>query len=164
VIVAVRGDELLIEVNATAAELVLMPANAINPYDNEHPDINGHGVQLYLRTMFDRGAWMVVPEAAGSAARVRQLAGWGTLVMRGATWTRTTTGFSVSARVALPPLPDGYPRSEYPVSIDVLVNETVPGRERRRGQLVLSGAQGEFVYLRGDRHDESRLVPLAIVD
>jgi hypothetical protein len=37
--------------------------------------------------------------------------------------------------------------------LDVLVNETVPGRERRRGQLVLSGGRGEFVYLRGDRHD-----------
>jgi hypothetical protein len=47
---------------------------------------------------------------------------------------------------------------------DVLVNETAPGRERRRGQLVLSGAQGEFVYLRGDRHDSPRLIPLMILD
>jgi hypothetical protein len=36
----------------------------------------------------------------------------------------------------------------------VIINETAPGRERRRGQLVLSGARGEFVYLRGDRHDD----------
>ena len=162
--VGVRGDELLVDVSATAADIVFTPANATNPYDNEHPDINGHGVQLYVRTMFDGGAWMVVPEAAGSAARVRQLAGWGTLVMRGATWKRTAEGFSMSVRVALPPLPDESPRGAYPVSLDVLVNETVPGRERRRGQLVLSGAQGEFVYLRGDRHDASRLVPLVIVD
>jgi hypothetical protein len=164
VTVGVRGDELLVDVSATAADIVFTPANATNPYDNEHPDINGHGVQLYVRTMFDGGAWMVVPEAAGSAARVRQLAGWGTLVMRGATWKRTAEGFSMSVRVALPPLPDESPRGAYPVSLDVLVNETVPGRERRRGQLVLSGAQGEFVYLRGDRHDASRLVPLVIVD
>ena len=42
-------------------------------------------------------------------------------------------------------------RAEF--ALDVVVNETAPGRERRRGQLVLCGAAGEFVYLRGDRHD-----------
>jgi hypothetical protein len=67
-------------------------------------------------------------------------------------------------RVALPPLPAEYPKGAYPVSIDVLVNDAAPGRERRRGQLVLSGAQGEFVYLRGDRHDGARLLPFMIVD
>jgi hypothetical protein len=56
-----------------------------------------------------------------------------------------------------------YPAGSYPVSLDVLVNETAPGRERRRGQLVLSGAHGEFVYLRGDRHDRNRLLPFMII-
>jgi hypothetical protein len=45
-----------------------------------------------------------------------------------------------------------------------VVNEMPRGRSRRRGQLVLSGARGEFVYLRGDRHDRWRLVPLRIRD
>jgi hypothetical protein len=159
----VRDDELTVEVNVATGELVFVAADATNPYDNEHPDTNGHGVQLYLRTMFDGGAWMVVPTEGESAARARQLPGWGSLVMRGATWRRTADGFSVTTRVALPPLPDASPRGAYPLSIDVLVNETAPGRERRRGQLVLSGAHGEFVYLRGDRHDVRRLVPLMIV-
>ena len=44
------------------------------------------------------------------------------------------------------------------LGLDVLVNETAPDRERRRGQLVLSGARGEFVYLRGDRHDPARML------
>jgi hypothetical protein len=35
---------------------------------------------------------------------------------------------------------------------------------RRRGQLVMSGAHGEFVYLRGDRHEADRLIPLRISD
>jgi hypothetical protein len=45
-----------------------------------------------------------------------------------------------------------------PFGFDLIVNETAPGRERRRGQLVLSGARGEFVYLQGDRHDPERFV------
>ena len=60
-------------------------------------------------------------------------------------------------RVALPPLPANFRTGRYPIMIDVLVNETEPGRERRRGQLVLSGADGDFVDLRGDRHDASRM-------
>jgi hypothetical protein len=34
---------------------------------------------------------------------------------------------------------------------DLVVNEISPDRDRRRGQLVLHGARGEWVYLRGDR-------------
>jgi site-specific DNA recombinase len=49
-----------------------------------------------------------------------------------------------------------------PIKLDVIVNETAPGRERRRGQLVMSGAEGEFVYLAGDRHDPSRLLPFVV--
>jgi hypothetical protein len=45
-----------------------------------------------------------------------------------------------------------------PIAVDVIVNETAPGRERRRGQLVMSGANGEFAYLAGDRHDPARLL------
>jgi hypothetical protein len=37
------------------------------------------------------------------------------------------------------------------VAFDVVVNERPAHRERRRGQLVLSGGGG-FGYLRGDRH------------
>jgi hypothetical protein len=164
VTVGVDADELVVDVNVHTGELVLAAANAVNRYDNEQPDINGHGVQLYLRTFVDGGAWVIVPQADSAAARVRPLEGWGTLAVREATWASTPDGFSMRVRVALPPLPPEYPRSAYPVMFDVLVNETAPGRERRRGQLVLSGAQGEFVYLRGDRHDSPRLIPLMILD
>jgi hypothetical protein len=50
------------------------------------------------------------------------------------------------------------------IAIDIIVNEKPRGRERRRGQLVMSGAAREFVYLRGDRHERSRLVPLQFPD
>jgi hypothetical protein len=67
-------------------------------------------------------------------------------------------------RIALPPLPRSHARGAYPLWLDVLVNDAVVGRKRRRGQLVLSGARGEFVYLRGDRHDGSRLLPFMLGD
>jgi hypothetical protein len=46
----------------------------------------------------------------------------------------------------------------YSVALDVIVNEMGPDRERRRGQLVLSGGAGEFVYLKGDRQSADRLL------
>ena len=48
----------------------------MNPYDNEHADVNGDGVQLYLST--DRGfsGWMIVPDAESSQVRIRQLERW----------------------------------------------------------------------------------------
>jgi hypothetical protein len=65
-------------------------------------------------------------------------------------------------------MPNGYEMTidltQIPLAVDVIVNEMPRSRERRRGQLVMSGAEGEFVYLRGDRHDEERLVPLRTDD
>jgi hypothetical protein len=163
VTVGASGDELIVEVNVRVDEIVFVPATATNPYDNEQPDINGHGVQLYVRTSADAGAWVIVPEEDSSAARIRPLAGWGTLAIRGATWAKTSDGFSMHVQIALPPLAAQYLGEDYPLLMDVLVNETVAGRERRRGQLVLSGTRGEFVYLRGDRHHSSLLLPFVIV-
>jgi hypothetical protein len=56
------------------------------------------------------------------------------------------------------------PSSAPPLALDLIVNEMPRGRVRRRGQLVMSGARGEFVYLQGDRHDAARLIPLRISD
>ena len=39
-----------------------------------------------------------------------------------------------------------------------------PDRERRRGQLVLGGKPGEFIYLRGDRHPLEHLLDFSIDD
>ncbi|MFI5310574.1 MAG: heparinase II/III family protein [Gemmatimonadales bacterium] len=156
--VAAIGDELIVDVSVNASASVFVPAGAVNPYDNEQPDINGHGVQLYLRTPDDGGAWVIVPEPGQAEARVRPVAGWGALELRRASWRRTPEGFDVRVHVAL----GERVASGIPVLLDVLINETAPGRERRRGQLVLSGAEGEFVYLRGDRHDRSRGVMLLV--
>ncbi|MFI5312371.1 MAG: hypothetical protein ACHQQ3_14125, partial [Gemmatimonadales bacterium] len=158
--VTASGTELVIDVRVTASALVMVAADAANPYDNEHPDINGSGVQLYVATGLDSGAWMIVPSTGQREARVRALGGWGTLALHRAVWRPTTDGYELSAHVAL----GGGATAAAPIALDVLVNDAAPGRERRRGQLVLSGAEGEFVYLRGDRHDPARLVPLVLTD
>jgi hypothetical protein len=53
---------------------------------------------------------------------------------------------------------------DVPVALDVIVNEMPPWRERRRGQLVLSGGGDEHVYLRGDRQPVERLLPFLLAD
>jgi hypothetical protein len=45
---------------------------------------------------------------------------------------------------------------------DLIVNEQLPDRERRAGQLVWSGGNG-WVWLRGDRQDRGRFGVLELV-
>jgi hypothetical protein len=153
---AIDGPELRIDADvAKGDEPIFVASDAVNRYDNEHPDINGDGLQVYVRTPVGSGAWVVVPNPGGSSVRARPIAGWGDLAPPRGSWRRTDRGYAIELAVRLPaaaPTPA-------PIEVDVIVNETGPGRERRRGQLVMSGADGEFVYLAGDRHDPARLLP-----
>ena len=143
----------------TAGDPHFAAADDQNPLDNEAADTMRAGVQLYVRMRKDSGAWMLVPEADADQVRVRQIPKWGTLDAPTARWRRNANGYEMSIEVPLPTAND----RELPVDLDVIINETTRNRERRRGQLVLSGAHGEFVYLRGDRHDVDRLIPFLIV-
>ena len=161
VAVAATPKSLIVDMQVTTPSPRFVPADAVNPYDNEAPDINGDGVQLYLQANDNGGAWVLVPEVPGrpGTVRARPIDGWGSLKLSRATWRRTSHGYELRAEVALrEPLEVGHQ-----FALDVLINETAPGRERRRGQLILSGPDGEFVYLRGDRHDPSRLLRFTIV-
>lgn len=135
-------------------------ADATNPFDNEPADTMVAGIQLYARAPEGSGAWMLVPELRADRVRVRPIRDWGTLFPPAARWRRDATGYEM--RIELP-LPREVSAGEYPLDLDVIVNETTSQRQRRRGQLVMSGARGEFVYLRGDRHDPTRLIPLVLV-
>jgi Heparinase II/III-like protein len=151
-----RGTTLRVSVTVPRSDLAFAPRNAENPYDNEPADVNGDGVQLYARIGGGVVAWTLVPEPGGNHVRVRSIGGAGgrTIANPRATWERAGHGYRVDIDLDARQL----------TAIDVIVNEMPRGRQRRRGQLVLSGGRGEFVYLRGDRQEDSRLVPIEWAD
>ncbi|WP_158508834.1 heparinase II/III domain-containing protein [Gemmatirosa kalamazoonensis] len=155
------SDGLTVDVEVTTPHPTFVKEGTVNPLDNERAEINGHGVQLYVqpalgaRPASEIFAWLLVPDdRAGDAVRVVPVTPAAERVRPRARWRRTASGYALTAIV--PPEALGPPN--VPFGFDLIVNETAPGRERRRGQLVLSGARGEFVYLQGDRHDPERFV------
>jgi hypothetical protein len=148
---------LRVSVRVEPSQRLFVNRDAVNSLDNEPAAINGDGVQLYVQCGDMTGGWLMVPRAGEQGVEVQFIAGWDHGLSADATWQPTGRGYVLEARVPLP-------AAGAIVSLDVLVNETAPGRERRRGQLVLSGAHGEFVYLRGDRHDARRLVHFILPD
>jgi hypothetical protein len=148
------GAALEVHVVVEKSDLTFAAANAVNLYDNEHPDINGDSVQVYLRAGAERAGWLLVPELDSSRVRVRTIDGWNGPGEIAAAWQRRGEGYVITAQVF----------GIVPEGLDVLVNEMPRGRTRRRGQLVMGGGNGEFVYLRGDRHEVASLVPLHLSD
>jgi len=155
VVVATRRDTLVINVDVSHVHRCFVAVDAENPLDNEPAAINGAGVQLYVVAGERKGGWLLVPDPSSRNVTVHEIEGWQKGLSVSAGWEPTESGYALVAEVALP-------AGTTEASLDVIVNETAPGRERRRGQLVLSGARGEFVYLRGDRHDVWRLLRFTI--
>jgi hypothetical protein len=151
------GRVLTIGVLVEPSSRLFVAEGTENALDNEPAAINGDGVQLYLACGAVGGAWLLVPRAGSDTVWATPLTGWGAGLEVDARWRATAAGYQLDARVALP-------AECTTLALDLLINETTPGRLRRRGQLVLSGAQGEFVYLRGDRHDPDRLLRFTISD
>ncbi|MFL5605515.1 MAG: heparinase II/III family protein [Gemmatimonadaceae bacterium] len=148
---------LLIDVDVAPSHRLFVAADADNPLDNEPAGINGDGLQLYVQAGGRSGAWLLVPVSGSDAVTLHPVAGWSSDLTITAQWREIPSGWSLSARIELPP-------GSTEVDLDLIVNEIAPGRARRRGQLVLSGADGEFVYLRGDRHDRGRLLHFIVPD
>ena len=153
-------NELVVDVSVRKkGALTFVAADAFNPYDNESPYINGDGVQLYLLDDGGASAWVLVPEENTEGVRARVIEGWDApRALRGA-WQRTSDGYSMRIRIGFS-VDDLHDRE---LALGLVVNEKPFGRERRRGQLVLGGSPGEFVYLRGDREDRQRLPRFHIV-
>jgi len=136
--------------------------------DNEPDDIHSDGVQLYLRDLEggDVSGFLVVSEVEGG-----RLDGGGVRV-RGAgespgaprsvhgAWRRTEQGYRITLAVAWPEWQRAHVGGQ--VGFDLIINEMLPGRERRAGQLVWSGGNG-WVWLRGDRQDPARIGILELV-
>ena len=146
-------ESVTVDVHVHMSERRFVPILAENPLDNEPAATNGDGVQLFAIAGDRRTGLLLVP--AGDAVSARSVDGWGNELEVHAHWKPTPTGYQLVADLRIEP-------GTAEISLEVVVNETVAGRERRRGQLVLSGADGELVYLRGDRCDPSRLLRFSL--
>ena len=148
VIIDADDAELEIRVDVRKSPLHFRASDAEDPaLDNEHPDIHSDGVQLHLWCEGWRApvSWLAIPERDFSRTRLHRAAGDEDDAPALTVNTREVVGgfemrFVIS-RADLSPV----------IALDVLVNEMSADRKRRRGQLVLSGARGDRVYLRGDR-------------
>ena len=152
-----EGGDLVIEVTVTNVDRSFTQAGATNQLDNESADINGAGIQLYLRTDTASAGYVLVPDTMDASVHVRPISDWGAGIPARATWSAIDNGYVVEIHI------DGLP-TETVIELDVIVNEKPANRQRRRGQLVLSGGGGEFVYLRGDRHDANCLIPMLLTN
>lgn len=154
--VRVEGERLAIAIDVRKSPVVFRAPDAVDPrLDNEYPDIHSDGVQLHIWTdVADTPlAWLAVPVEASSEVRVHVPDGARHDVQLDATWRRTPSGYAMDLRLPLTTLETT--RAGI-IAMQVVINDMAPGRERRRGQLVLSGGPGEWVYLRGDRESHAR--------
>ncbi len=160
---------LYVAVEVTKPDLVLRPAGAAPlKLDNEPDDIHSDGLQLYVAAAGagPSGAavgYLIVPNPDGHTVRASATSdsrdGGNLAAVRGS-WRRTDRGYGVTVAV---PWPAGaYPHAGGRVNFDLIINEMLPGRLRRVGQLVWSGGGG-WVWLRGDRQDPARFGVLELV-
>ena len=157
----VEHAALVVTVRVRKSPVIFRPPEAVDPrLDNEYPDINSDGVQLHIWTDAESRpmAWLAVPQIEPHDVRLHVADGARDDVPLVATWNRTADGYAMRLDVPLGAL-DAPDRT---VAIQVVVNDMGPERERRRGQLVLSGGAGDRVYLRGDRESPSRALRFEI--
>jgi hypothetical protein len=158
---AVVGTPTAIEfaVAVEKRDLVFRRSDARDPeLDNERPDVHSDGVQCY----FGRDGWvgcLAIPDPDSRTARTTVLGiHSGGVVAVSGTWTLTEGGYAMVVRFELSrPLERG---ERFPVNL--VINEMYSDRERRAGQLVLSGGEG-WVYLRGDRESPENALVVEVV-
>jgi hypothetical protein len=176
---------LYLAVEVTKPDLCLRPTgSAPLKLDNEPDDIHSDGLQVYLSAAAtpsgggDGGdtsaappvGYLIVPNQDGHTVRASVTSDTRShanpAAVRGA-WRRTDSGAGEGrggyrVTVAIP-WPEGvYPHAGGRVRFDLIINEMLPGRLRRVGQLVWSGGGG-WVWLRGDRQDPARFGVLELV-
>lgn len=164
-----EGNDLCVLVDVEKRDVYFAPGIDSNPLDNENPDTNSDGVQLHVivpSATPGSGApreldWLLVPELGGNRVRVSARAVGRAAPPLRTYWEPTTRGYSVRMTVDLSALGADVTKS---LKLGVVVNEMTRDRERRRGQLVMGGRAGEFVYLRGDRLAADDLLDFRIAD
>ena len=158
-------DALYLAVEVTKPDVCFRPPDAPPlRLDNDPDDVHSDCLQLYLRDPEggDVTGFLVVPEGKDGARLRARGAGEAPGMpdaIRGA-WRRTREGYRVTLAVAWPEWHRAHVGGR--VGFDLVINEMLPGRVRRAGQLVWSGGNG-WVWLRGDRQDPERFGVLELV-
>ncbi len=161
-------DALYLAVDVVKSELCIRPGGAPPlRLDNEPDDVHSDGLQVYVAgdewPGDGRMGYLIVPDRDTPALRVRATSDTSgdPNNVRGA-WRRTDRGYTVT--FAIPWLESGGQRAHVGgrLRFDLVVNEMLPGRTRRAGQLVWSGGNG-WVFLQGDRRDPARFGVLELV-
>jgi hypothetical protein len=130
--------------------------------DNEPDEIHADGIQVHVRHPLDDTVYglLIVPSSTEEDLIVRGASGVeGSPDMVRGSWAGTDTGYTLTLAIALPDWDQVRPQDE--VGFDLLVNQMLPDRLRRAGQLVWSGGGG-WVWLRGDRQDPARFGTLEL--
>jgi hypothetical protein len=163
-------DALYLAVEVVKPELCIRPGGAPPlRLDNEPDDIHSDGLQVYLARHEGAGTrdecvgYLIVPESAGRGLRVLVTSDSSADPERvRGTWQRTAGGYRVTLGIAWPQWGGQRAHVGGRLRFDLLVNEMLPGRARRAGQLVWSGGNG-WVWVRGDRQDPARFGVLELV-
>jgi hypothetical protein len=155
---------LYLAVDVTKPDLCLRPADAPPlGLDNEPDDIHSDGLQVYIADEGGHVGYLIVPDAKGQgvrAAATTDTAPSGDPKGVEGGWQQTENGYRMTVKVPWPP--QARPHVGGRVGFDLIINEMLPGRVRRAGQLVWSGGNG-WVWLRGDRQDPTRFGVLELV-
>ncbi len=145
------GQSLYLAVEVSKPELCFRSADAPPLLlDNDPEDVHSDGLQVYLDVAGHLRGGLVVPQEGGRLhCRIlggSTLEGW---AIRGS-WAPVDLGYRVTLELMDAAIRNLGPGARVP--FDLLINELLPGRVRRAGQLAWSGGNG-WVYLRGDAHD-----------
>jgi hypothetical protein len=151
-----------VAVDVTKPELVLRdPAAAPLLLDNEPDEIHAEGIQLYVRLPEEEvgSGVLIVPSTTGEliVRGVEGTTGAPDQVIGG--WSDTDAGYLLTMTITPPDWGEFRPGEE--IGFDLLINQMLPDRLRRAGQLVWSGGGG-WVWLRGDRQDPARFGTLEL--
>lgn len=145
------GQSFYLAVEVSKPELCFRSADAPPLlFDNDPEDVHSDGIQVYLDIAGELRGVLVAPQAEG-LLHSRTLGGSRLegMEVRGS-WVPLNTGYRVTVELMDPAIRNLGPGAR--IGFDLLINELLPDRTRRAGQLVWSGGNG-WVYLRGDAHD-----------
>ena len=129
--------------------------------DNDPDDIHSDGLQVYLGDPDGDGfvGVLIVPEPGGNL-RISPASATDPYDQAHGAWQETEGGYRVTLAFPWPKWVRPYVGNR--VGFDLIVNEMLPERQRRAGQLAWSGGNG-WVWLRGDRQAKERLGELELV-